>query len=96
MVIIVRNEGARPGANTLGKCVSDRLVWKEEGDAMRMEGGDFVAFNDCESMYVGLKVGLCVKTILCDVDRNDNIRFVSGKDFLKEKFVFSRRNGSHV
>ena len=54
----MRNEGARPGANALVKSFSDRLVWKEEGDAMRMEGGDFVVFNDCESVCDGLKVGL--------------------------------------
>ena len=83
MVIIVRNEGARPGANALVKGVSDRLVWKEEGDVMRMEGGDFVAFNDCESVYDGLKVGLYSKIVLCDVNGDDNMRCVSGKDFSK-------------
>ena len=94
MVIIVRNEGARPGANGLVKGVSDRLVWKEEGDAMRMEGGDFVAFNYCESMYDGLKVGLYLKIILRDVDRNDNLS--TAKIFSKRSLYFSRRNGSHV
>ena len=53
----MRNEGARPGANGLVKGVGDRLLWKDEGDAMRMEGGDFVTFNGCESVYDGLIVG---------------------------------------
>ena len=57
----MRNEGARPGANGLVKGVGDRLVWKDEGDAVRVEGVDFVAFNDCESVYDGLKVGLYFK-----------------------------------
>ena len=83
----MRNEGLRPRAYALVKSFSDRLVWKAEGDATRMEGGDLVAFNDCESMYDGLKVGLYLKVILCDVDGNDNMRFVSGKNFLKENSV---------
>ena len=33
-------------------------------------------------------MGLYLKIVLCDVNGDDNMRFVSGKDFLKEKFVF--------
>ena len=59
---------------------------------MRMESGDLVAFNDCESMYDGLKVGLYLKMILCDVDGNDNMQFVSGKNFLeKNSVLFSKK-----
>ena len=96
MVVIVRNEGFRPRAYALVKSFSDRLVRKKEGDAMRMEGGDLVAFNDCESIYDGVKVGLYLKMILCDVDGNDNMNCVSGKMFSKRILYFSRRNGSHV
>ena len=88
----MRNEGLRPRAYALVKSFSDGLVWKEEGDAMRMESGDLVAFNDCESMCDALKVGLCLKMILCDVDGNDNMHFVSGKNSLeKNSVLFSKK-----
>ena len=53
MVVFMRNEGFGPGTNTLIKCFGCGLVRKEKGDAMRLEGGDLVAFDDCESMYDG-------------------------------------------
>ena len=46
----MRNESARPGATGLVKSVGDRLVRKDEGDTTRLEGIDFVAFNDCKSV----------------------------------------------
>ena len=87
MIIVMRNEGFGPGADAWIKSFSNGLVWKEEGNAMRVEGGDSVAFDECEGVYDGKKVGLYLKVILCDVDGNDNMRFVSGKDFLKENSV---------
>ena len=53
MIIVMRNEGFRPGADALIKSVSNGLVWKEEGNAMRVEGGDSVAFDERESVYDG-------------------------------------------
>ena len=49
----MRNESFRPRAYALVKSFSDRLVRKKEGDAMRMEGCDLVAFDDFESMCDG-------------------------------------------
>ena len=53
MIIVMRNEGFRPGADALIKSFSNGLVWKEEGNAMRVEGGDSVAFDECEGVYDG-------------------------------------------
>ena len=47
----MRNESFRPGAYALIKGLSDGLVCKEEGDAMGVEGGDLVAFDECEGVY---------------------------------------------
>ena len=48
---------------------------------MRVEGGNVVAFDECESMNNGEKVSLCLKVILRDVDGNDRMTFVGGDDF---------------
>ena len=53
MVVVVGNESFRPGAYALIKSFSDGLVWKEEGNAMRVEGGDSVAFDEREGVYDG-------------------------------------------
>ena len=55
---------------------------------MRVEGGNVVAFDECESINNGKKVGLYLKVILRDVDGNDRVTFVGGDDFLKENSVF--------
>ena len=49
----MHNEGLRPGAYALVKSFSDRLVRKKEGDAMRMEGGYSVVFDECEGVNDG-------------------------------------------
>ena len=60
----------------------------KKGDTMRVEGGNVVAFDECESMNNGKKVSLHLKVILRDVDGNDRVRFVGSDDFLKENPVF--------
>ena len=53
MVVIMRNEGFCQGANTLIDCFGYGLVWKQEGDTMRVKGGNVFAFDECESMDDG-------------------------------------------
>ena len=53
MVVVMGDENSRPGAYALIKSFSDGLVWKEEGNATRVEGGDSVAFDECEGAYDG-------------------------------------------
>ena len=55
---------------------------------MRVEGGNVVAFDECESMNNGKEVSLYLKVILRDVDGNDRVTFVGRDDFLKENPVF--------
>ena len=83
MIINIGNEMLCPGAYVVVKGFSDRLVGKEEGDTAGVEGGDSVTVNDCEGVYDGEEMGLNLKIILRDVDRNENVCFVCGKNFLK-------------
>ena len=53
MVVVMRNESFCPGTNALIEGFRDRLVWEEESDAMRVEGGDSVAFDECEGVNDG-------------------------------------------
>ena len=46
----MRNERLRPGAYALIKSFSDGLVGKEEGNTMRVEGGNSVAFDEREGV----------------------------------------------
>ena len=87
MVVIMRDEGFCPGADALIKGFGCGLVWEEEGDAMGVEGGDSVAFDECESVNDAKEVILYLKVILRDVNRNDRVTFVRGNDFLKKNSV---------
>ena len=53
MVVVMRNESFCPGANAFIKGFRNVLVWEKESDAMRVEGGDSVAFDECEGVNDG-------------------------------------------
>ena len=53
MVVVIRDESFCPGTDALIKGFGYGLVWEEEGDTMRVEGGDSVAFDECESVNDG-------------------------------------------
>ena len=50
MVVVMRNESLCPGTNALIEGFSDRSVWEKESNATRVEGGDSVAFDECEGV----------------------------------------------
>ena len=53
MVVVMRNESLCPGTNALIEGFGDGLVWNKKSDAMRMEGGDSVVFDECEGVNDG-------------------------------------------
>ena len=50
MVVVMRDESFCPSTYALIEGLGYRLVWQQEGDTMRVEGVNVVAFNECESM----------------------------------------------
>ena len=53
MVVAMRNESVCPGTYALIEGLGYGLVWEQKGDTMRVEGGNVVAFDECESMNDG-------------------------------------------
>ena len=53
MVFVMRNEEFCPETYAFIEGLSDRLVWEKESNATRVEGGDSVAFDECEGVNDG-------------------------------------------